>query len=338
MFFLSLLQRKHPMKISIHKKILTVLLLSIHFLFSSCQSSSDSNIPTIGFIDYVEDATLAQARTGFYDALEQAGYTEDSNTLKIIYRNAQGDQAVLLQAVDYIISQQPTFIATNTTLSTINTVQRTKEIPIFMMVAPRPDIAGLTNKSGENPPNLFGVYETLDYIDTSAALIQQLFPAAKKVGTIYSASESQSIDGLNRLKASCEKMGIELEAIPVTNSSETLLITESLLSKNIDVFFALPDNVIFSSFETVVKSCNDKNIPILTSEAGLVSRGALASFGADMYQWGFQAGAQAARFLKEKSTKDLPPQIVQVRKKVMNVQGAKQFKIVPDSTFTLHYP
>ncbi len=318
--------------------IIILVLLSLIFLLSACQSNTPKDVPVIGFIDFVEDATLAQARTGFYDALKVSGYSEDSNTLKIIYRNAQGDQAVLLQAVDYIISQKPTFIATNTTLSTINTVQRSKEIPIFMMVAPRPDIAGLTNKAGENPPNLFGVYETLDYIDTSATLIQQLFPSTKKVGTIYSASESQSIDALNRLKASCKKMGIELEAIPVTNSSETQLITESLLGKNIDVFFALPDNVIFSSFETVVKSCNDKNIPIITSEAGLVSRGALASFGADMYQWGYQAGVQAAKFLKEKSTKNLQPQLVNIRKKVMNAQGAKQFNIVSDSTFTLLSP
>ena len=319
----------------IEYSISVLFLFAVCICLSSCHSEKEKNIPTIGFIDYVEDATLAQARQGFYDALSASGFSEDSNTLKIIYRNAQGDQAVLLQAVDYIISQEPVFIATNTTLSTINTVQRNKEIPVFMMVAPRPDIAGLTNKAGENPPNLFGVYETLEYIDTSAALIQQLFPSTKKVGTIYSASESQSIDALNRLKASCEKMGIELEAIPVTNSSETQLITESLLSKNIDVFFALPDNVIFSSFETIVKSCNDKNIPIITSEAGLVSRGALASFGADMYQWGFQSGVQAAQFLKEKSTKNLQPQLVSIRKKVMNSQIAKQFIIIPDSTFTL---
>jgi putative ABC transport system substrate-binding protein len=332
---LSLFQRNKKMKKGNTTPIAVLVLLSLSFLLLACQSNTPKDVPVIGFIDFVEDATLAQARTGFYDALKISGYSEDSNTLKIIYRNAQGDQAVLLQAVDYIISQEPSFIATNTTLSTINTVQRTKEIPIFMMVAPRPDIAGLTNKAGENPPNLFGVYETLDYIDTSAALIQQLFPNAKKVGTIYSASESQSIDALNRLKASCEKMGIILEAIPVTNSSETQLITESLLSKNIDVFFALPDNVIFSSFETVVKSCNNKNIPIITSEAGLVSRGALASFGADMYQWGYQAGVQAAQYLKEKSTKNLKPEMVSARKKVMNQQVAQLFKIVPDSSFTL---
>lgn len=308
-------------------------------MYSSCTSNqnnrTDKKIPVVGFIDYVEDATLAQAKQGFFDALKHAGYSEDSNTISVIYRNAQGDQPTLLQAVDYIIAQKPDLIATNTTLSTINTVQRNREIPVFMMVAPRPDIAGLTDKNGNNPPNLFGVFETLDYIDTSVTLIHRLFPQARKAGTIYSQSESQSIDALKRLKAGCEAQGITLEAIPVSNSSETQLITQSLLAKGIDVFFALPDNVIFSSFEIVVKSCNENNIPVITSEAGLVSRGALASFGADMYQWGFQSGEQAVRYLQSGKTTGISPQIVTVRKKVMNQRVAQQFHIAPDSTFTI---
>jgi len=306
---------------------------------ASCNSKQsathDKTIPVIGFIDFVEDATLAQAKQGFFDALKESGFSEDSNTISVIYRNAQGDQPTLLQAADYIISQQPALIATNTTLATITTVQRNRGIPVFMMVAPRPDIAGLTDKAGNNPTNLFGVYETLDYIDTSVTLIHRLFPMAKKAGTIYSQSESQSVDALNRLKAGCAKSGIVLEAIPVSNSSETQLITQSLLAKDIDVFFALPDNVIFSSFETIVKECTDNNIPVLTSEAGLVSRGALASFGADMYQWGFQSGVQAVKLLKNGSKEGLQPEIVRVRKKVMSKKAADKFKIIPDSSYTL---
>ena len=316
-----------------------LFLISIGFIsiFSSCTSTNknENKIPVIAFIDYVEDATLAQARAGFYQALNEAGYNEDSGTIKIIYRNAQGDPTVLLQSVDYIISQHPTFIASNTTLATISTVQRTNEIPIFMMVAPRPDLAGLTSKEGKAPINLYGVYETLDYIDTSATLIKKLFPQSKKVGCIYSAAESQSLDALERLKISCSKMNIELIATPVNNSSETQLITQSVLAKNIDVFFALPDNVIFSSFETVVKACNDKNIPIITSEAGLVSRGALASFGADMYQWGYQSGKQAAQYLKSNSLNGLNAELVRLRTKVINKEAARKFSIVADSTFVV---
>ena len=306
----------------------------------SCSAPSDSaqqtkSTPVIGFIDYVEDVTLAQAKKGFMDALRDSGFSEENNTLNVIYRNAQGDQPTLLQAVDYIISQQPELIATNTTLATINTVQRNREIPVFMMVAPRPDIAGLTDKEGKAPANLFGVYETLDYIDTAVTLIHSLFPSAKKAGTIYSQSESQSVDALNRLKAGCAKLGITLEAMPVTNSSETQLITQSLLAKGVDVFFALPDNVIFSSFETVAKACEEKHVPVLTSEAGLVARGAMASYGADMYHWGYQSGQQAAQYLKTGKTEGIQPEIVKVRNRLMKRSAAITYLTNIDAAFTL---
>lgn len=297
--------------------------------------SNQEQIPVIGFIDFVEDVTLAKARLGFSDALRDNGYSDSAKTLEIIYRNAQGDQPTLLQAVDYLKSRHPQLIATNTTLATINAVQRNREIPVFMMVAPRPDIAGLTDASGKAPAHLFGVYETLDYIDTSVALITRLFPEARKAGTIYSQSESQSVDALNRLKAGCAKAGITLEAIPVTNSSETQLITRTLLAKGIDVFFALPDNVIFSSFETIVKACDEKNVPVMTSEEGLVSRGALASFGADMYHWGYQSGEQAATFLKTGTTKGLRPEIVKRRRRTMNRAKAERYLTAIDTTFTI---
>ena len=125
-------------------------------------------------------------------------------------------------------------------------------------------------------------------------------------------------------------------SLPVNNSSETQLVTQSLLQKKPDVFFALPDNVIFGSFETVVQSCSDANVPIFTSEAGLVVRGALASFGADFYQWGFQAGEQAATFLKNKSLQTVKPEIVLVRKKIYNADVAKKFGVFPDSSFSVN--
>jgi putative ABC transport system substrate-binding protein len=297
---------------------------------SEKEHGSDS-VPIIAFIDFVEDATLAKAREGFLDALKSKGFSEDSATLRVIYRNAQGDQPSLLQVVDFVIAEKPVLIATNTTLATINTVQRTRDIPVFMMVAPRPDIAGLAKAGEAWPANLYGVYETLDYIDTSVTLIKKFFPTAKIVGTIYSQSESQSVDALERLRKGCEAMGITLEAVPVSNSSETQLITQSLLAKGVEVFFALPDNVIFSSFEAVVKACDEKKVPVITSEAGLVSRGALVSYGADLYQWGYQSGLQAAEFLRKGKLTGISPEIVKVRNQVINPEKATIFNVNSDS-------
>lgn len=307
------------------------------FLFIVCQFACSTNekktVPIIGFLDLLQDETLAQAKNGFFNALKEEGFDESKKTIKVIYRNAQNDQPALLQACDYLISQKVDLIASNPTLSTITAIQKTKTIPVFMMVSPRADLAGLTDKNGKAPENLFGIFETLDYIDTSLMLIKHIFPSIKKIGTIYNQSEPQSVDALNEIKKACEKEGIELVSHPVNSSNETQLVVQSLISKNIEAFFALPDNVVFSSMEIIVKSCDETKVPVFTSEEGLVKRGALSAFGADMYQWGFQCGKQAAFFLKQKSTNGLHPEIVKIRRRVFNAEKAKEFNVKFESDF-----
>lgn len=298
--------------------------------FAGCQQSSKSDVPVVGFVDAFEDATISQARIGFTDALKKNGFSEEQKTVKIIYRNAQGDIPTLTQIVNYFVSEKVDLIATSTTLATVTGVQRNKAIPIFMMVSPTPERMKVVDASGKAPANLFGVMEELAYIDTSFSLIPKLVKpkgARLVVGMIYNQSEPQSVDALNRIKALAAQLNIDVEALPVNTSADAQLITQSLLSKNIDAFFANPDNTIFSSFETIVKNCNQKNVPIFTSEAGLVQRGAVAAFGADIYQWGYQAGEQAVKFLKTGKTDGLKPEMVKVRKRVYNPEAAKKFNI-----------
>lgn len=304
--------------------------------FIACSTPSEKGktvVPVVGFLDAFQDETIDQARQGFFAALDKNGFSEDSVTLRIIYRNAQGDIPTLTQSADYLISQKVNLIATNATLATITAAQKTKDIPVCMMVAPTPQMAGLTDSSGNPPKNLFGIFETLAYIDTSVALIKQVLPDAKIIGTVFNQAEPQSQAALQEITSQCKLLGFTLVALPVNNSSETQLVVSSLLSKNIDVFFAMPDNTIFASFETIAKSCNDKNIPIFTSEAGLVKRGAVAAYGADIYQWGYQAGEQAAQFLKQGNLDGLHPELLKVRKRIYNTAMARQFNITFNSPF-----
>src|SRR4030095_148183 len=227
------------------------------FLFTaslfSCQIPSDTSqkkVPVIGFLDFIQDPTIELAKQGFFDALKIYGYSESDSTIEVVYANAQGDIPTLNQSCDFILSKNPDLVGTNVTLSTITAVKRTTSVPIFMMVAPRPDIAGLTGSDGKAPANLYGVYETLDYIDSAVIIIKELLPGAKRIGTVFNQAEPQSKDAYNVLQEKCSKLGLELVSLPVNNSSETQLVTQALLNKKIDAFFALPDNVIFASFES----------------------------------------------------------------------------------------
>ncbi len=315
------------------RKIYSLIAVLFILIASSCSQHREKAVPVIGFLDFLQDETLEQARKGFFVALKDEGFSPTDSTLKIIYRNAQSDQPTLLQACDYLIAQDVDLIAANPTLSTITAVQRTNRIPVFMMVSPRPDLAGLTDKSGKSPSNLFGVYETLDYIDTSLMLIRNFFPEAVKIGTIYNQSEPQSVDALQRIERTAESMGMRIEKLSVNSSNETQLVVAALLNKDIDAFFALPDNTVFSSIEIIVKSCDDAGVPVFTCEEGLVKRGALAAFGADMYAWGYQTGMQAAIYLKERDLKKISPESVSHRRRVFNPLKAEMYKVQFDSTF-----
>jgi putative ABC transport system substrate-binding protein len=299
-------------------------------------NNSNSNTQVVGFADAFQDNTIEQAKNGFIDALQKNGFDEKKGTVKIVYRNAQGSIPTLTQVVKYFISQRVSLIATSPSLSTITAVQNTKDIPIFMMVSPTPALMKVNDAKGNPPKNLFGIGETLDYIDTSFLLIPTLIKPKSgtlTVGMIFNQSEPQSVEAMERIQKLAAGNNIKLVTLPVNSSADVQLVTASLLSKNVDVFFANPDNTVFSSFETIVQSCNQKNIPIFTSEAGLVDRGALAAYGADIYQWGYQAGEQAAQYLRAKRTDGLKWQMVVQRKKVYNPDVAKKFGLNLPSNF-----
>lgn len=305
-----------------------LLFLLLFLPLTSCSNRGTSDVPVVGFVDGFEDETLDQARQGFYDALAAGGFSEADSTVRIIYRNAQGNIPTMTQIVQYYVSERVDLMATNPTLSTITAVQRTRDIPIFQMVASDPAIVGLTDSEGNDPPNLFGVKEILAYIDTSFTLIPSIVtPKGSQlvVGMIYNQAEPQSVDALNRIKELAGQLGVRLEALPVNTSADAQLVTRSLLSRGIDAFFANPDNTVFASFETILSVCNENNVPIFTSEAGLVARGAVAAYGADIYQWGYQAGEQAATFLKNGSTDGLTLEMVKVRRHVYNPGAASRF-------------
>lgn len=304
--------------------------ICILFFFQSCKPKGPNNVPVVGFVDAFEDATISQARTGFVAALQQGGFSEQKQNIKIEYRNAQGDIPTLTQIVNYFVSEPVDLLATCTTLSSVTAIQKTKTIPIFEMVSPTPARMNVIDAKGKIPANLFGAVEDLKYIDTSFSIIPKVLkPRGTKlvVGMIYNQSEPQSADAMQYIKVLANKFNITLIALPLNSSADAQLVTQSLLDKNIDAFFANPDNTVFASFETIKKNCDQKNVPIFTSEAGLVKRGAVMAFGADIYQWGYQAGEQAVQYLKTHKTNGLKPEMVKIRKRVYNPEMVKKYNI-----------
>jgi putative ABC transport system substrate-binding protein len=323
-------------------RITVLLVIALAVALVSCgkkeEKKVEKKLPVVGFVQAIEDETISDARKGFMDALKSGGFGDSA--VVIDYKNAQGDAATLNQIIDQFVAKKVNVITANTTLAMMTALGKTKEIPIFMMVAPSPTINNLTetDSTGKNikaPKNLSGVYETLTYIDSNLVLIKRMFPKAKKIGVIYNSSEMNSMNAMGRLRTLSKQYGFAIEERSVSATNEAQAAAQAIADKKIDVFFALPDNLLFAAFETVVKAMNDKSIPIVTSEMGLVKRGATFGYGADFYQWGYQCGVMVAEFLKEKtdstgaSLRDLgyPLQTVRTRKFAHNDEALKRFNL-----------
>ena len=317
------------------KLLRDIAILFLIYLTVGC-SSSNKKVPVIGFIDAFEDATISQARAGFADALKIRGYSEADGTVKIEYRNAQGSIPTLNQIAAYYVNKPVNLLATSTTLATLSAIQKTKTIPIFAMISPIPARMNVLDANGNAPKNLFGAVEDLAYIDTSFSMIPALLNSSSgklKVGMIYNQAEPQSTDAMDMILKKAEELHITVISLPVNSSADAQLVTRALLDKKIDAFFALPDNTVFAAFETIVKSCDEKKVPIFTSEAGLVERGAVAAFGADIYQWGYQAGVQAAQYIKTGTTKGISYEMVKIRRRVFNPVVAAKYHIAVPNNF-----
>lgn len=299
------------------------------FFFSCGQGGGDKGKVRVGFVEAFEDETISEARKGFFDALAESGFSEKEGTLEAVYRNAQGDQGILNQIVSYMASQKLDLIGTSTTLSTLGVIQRIHDVPVFMTVTATPKILGIEDKEGNVPANLFGAAEDLSYIDTSFSIIKTVVKPKEgspiRIGMIYNQSEPQSVDAFNRLNGLAEKENMALVALPLNSSAEAQLIVKALLDKDIDVFFANPDNTVFAAFETILKNCLAAHVPVFTSEEGLVKRGAVAAYGADIYAWGYESGVDAAQYLLTKSTEGLSVHLLDKRKRVYNKQAAEKF-------------
>jgi putative ABC transport system substrate-binding protein len=153
------------------------------------------------------------------------------------------------------------------------------------------------------------------------------------VGVLYNHSEPQSVSAMERLRGVAEALGVELVARAVSMTADVNLTTRALLDEGLDAFFANPDNTVFGAFETLLKSCNEAGIPIFTSEAGLVARGAVAAYGADLYAWGYQTGLQASQFLRSGSVAGLQWELVQAHRRVYNPEAAARFDLTIPSDF-----
>jgi len=136
-------------------------------------------------------------------------------------------------------------------------------------------------------------------------ILEDLNIAAKRIGTLSSASMSDSFDMLH-LQQAVKKEGLSLNVIRVSKESESIDAIKQLVT-NSDAIILLPDRTAITarSFRRMVEICRQHRVPLLVPTGLFVKLGGLASFAHDPPDIGRQAAEMTNRILDGDQTQQI---------------------------------
>ncbi|GGD14976.1 ABC transporter substrate-binding protein [Pontibacillus salipaludis] len=286
---------------------------------TSGDATSDGETYQIGVTQIVEHPSLDAAFEGFKTAMDDAGVNAEYDV-----QIAQGDQSNNQTIATNFVGDQMDLIFANSTPSAQGALNATPDIPIIFTSVSDPVGAELVPSMDEAGGNITGTTDnhpeaipsTVDFISNELG--------AKKVGMIYNSGEQNSIAQIDLVKKAMEGTDLEIVERSVSTSAEVQQAAEALVGKA-DVFYIITDNTVVSALESVISVANDQDIPVVAGEFDSVERGALAAYGFDYYDIGYQSGEMAAKVLKgEAEISSIAPEVPGNLKLVMNKTAAEE--------------
>lgn len=162
-----------------------------------------------------------------------------------------------------------------------------EDVPVVFSAVTDPVDAGLVPDWDTPGDNITGISD-MNPVDEQLQLILDVVGDVEVVGIPYSSAESNSVVQVEAAKDAAGDLGIEIEEVAVTNTSEVAQGVESF--NNVDAIYVPTDNTVVSGLETVISYGIDNQIPVFAAESDSVERGTIGTYGLNYYEHGRQTG------------------------------------------------
>ncbi|MDR2620649.1 MAG: ABC transporter substrate-binding protein [Propionibacteriaceae bacterium] len=272
---------------------------------------------TIGIATLLEHPSLTRIRDGFVDYL-----AEKKLDVTYVDENAQGEMSnVPIVASQMHDNANLDLIVAITTPIAQAIVNLEHDRPVLYSGVTDPAYAGLmptidgvsgTNVTGASDlnPNAFPV-----------GLINTLMPGVKTIGVLYSAAEPNSAVQVAAFKAEAEPLGITIVESAITASSE--IPTGVAALADVDAILIPTDNTVVGGIAMVISYGQQHQIPVFSSDAESLEKGAIATRGLSYYDMGRDTAAMAYRILVEgENPGTIPGLVTQATQLMINPDAA----------------
>lgn len=296
------------------------------------QKVAADKIYKVRLVQFSDNPLVETDQKGIIEGLRQSGIVEGKN-LELKVRNAQGDMATLQTAMTASLAEKPDVLITSTTPALISAVQRSSpnDNIVFSLIA-NPIIAKAGTSDTDHRPNMTGTYVPQPSAEALDILIK-LRPGIRKIGTLYTPSEANSVFYRDTLAKLAKERNIELISIGCSSSSEVADAALALCAKKPDVITQLVDNLTTVSFTSITNAAKATKTPLMSFGVTRKDQGVFLTVCRDWYIAGIESGKLAARVAQGEPPAKIPFKFVPNIQMTINLPNARYYGIQVSDAF-----
>lgn len=274
----------------------------------------------VAIVQPLTHKSLDQIRDTIVSELSASGID-----FEIVTQDAHGDMSALATILQNEKSRKTQIIVPIATpaAQSAKAVFDGMKTPIVFAAVSNPVAAGLT---GPDSSFITGVSNNIP-ADKIVQLVSDFQPKYKKIGFLYTSSETNSVATIKVAKDYCSKNGIAFEEASIAALTDLPAAVNNLLSKGVDALYTGNDNTIASAMPTYTDLAYSKGVPIYCGADSMVADGGLATIGVDYVQLGKQVAAMVIKVAKGAAPSSLPYETLSDYARFVNLQAADKLKL-----------
>ena len=318
------------------KKLISLVLAAVMALSLVACGSGNKDKDTgdktykVGVVQPVQHEALDAATKGFTDALKEAL----GDKVEVVEKNASGDSNNCSTIVNGFISDKVDLIMANATPALQAAASATSTIPILgTSVTDYATALEIADWTGTVGGNISGTSD-LAPLDKQAAMLQELFPNAKKVGMLFCSSEPNSKYQVDEVTKLLSAAGITCTEYTFTDSNDVSSVTQKACDDS-DVLYIPTDNTAASNTEAIANVVLAAGTPVIAGEAGICKGCGVATLSIDYYELGKITGQMAAKILTgEADISTMPVEFAPTATKQANMANCEKLGITVPADYT----
>lgn len=280
----------------------------------------------VRIVAFNESHFTAAGRDGILQGLQRHGLVEGRN-LNLRLFNAHGDIATLSSIMTAIRSEKVDLLMVISTPVLQAALRLAGDVPIVFTCVADGVRAGAGRTTEDHLPHVTGITTRSPFAEM-AGWLPRMVPGIRRVGTLYSPGEVNSVLYKDWLAEALRAKGIELVAVPVMSTTETAEGTAVLLQKNIQAVCQISDNTTRPGFAQIAHKAAEQGIPVFCFDSGGMAEGASMAVARDFFSAGVESAEVAMRVLNGTRPADIPFTNTRSEKITINLEKARHFRLV----------